>query len=76
MHLLGRKKDLHIYAHHELKEIIDLQMKASKTEFRFPLFFHALPEEVGETVGQGVVVQPAGLAGKDHELWGTQQRTE
>ena len=37
---------------------------------------HALPEEVRETVGQGVVVQLAGLLGKDHELWGTQHRTE
>lgn len=45
MHLLGRKKDLHIYAHHELKEIIKLQMAASKTELRFPLFFHSLSDE-------------------------------
>ena len=45
MHLLGRKKDLHIHGHHELKEIINLQMKASNTELKFPLFFHELPEE-------------------------------
>ena len=29
MHLLGRKKDLHIHAHSELKEIIDLQFRHS-----------------------------------------------
>ena len=32
MHLLGRNKDLHIYAHQELKEIIDFQLAASNTE--------------------------------------------
>ena len=45
MHLLGRNKELHIYAHKELKEILDLQLKASNTELRYPLFFHPLPED-------------------------------
>jgi len=44
MHLLGRNKDLHIYAHHELKAIIDLQLLASNTELNYPLFFHPIPE--------------------------------
>ena len=44
MHLLGRNKELHIYAHKELKEIVDLQLQASNTELNFPLFFHALSE--------------------------------
>ena len=44
MHLLGRKKDLHIHAHKELKEIIDLQLRSSNTELNFPLFFHPIPE--------------------------------
>jgi len=44
MHLLGRNKELHIYAHKELKEIVDLQLKASNTELNYPLFFHSLPE--------------------------------
>ena len=39
MHLLGRKKELHIYAHEELEEIVNLQLKASKTELNYPLFF-------------------------------------
>ena len=47
MHLLGRNKELHIFAHKELKEIVDLQLKASNTELNFPLFFHALPEKDG-----------------------------
>ncbi len=40
MHLLGREKELNIYAPAELKEIIYIQLTASKTELRFPLFFH------------------------------------
>lgn len=42
MHLLGRQKELHIYAAHELKEIIQVQLDASKTELCYPLFFHPL----------------------------------
>ena len=45
MHLLGRNKDLHIYAHQELKVIIDLQLAASNTELNFPLFFHPIPDD-------------------------------
>ena len=41
MHLLGRTKDLNLYAHQQLKQIIDLQFKASNTELKFPLFFLA-----------------------------------
>ena len=44
MHLLGRNKDLHIYAHYELKAIIDLQLSASNTELNYPLFFHPISE--------------------------------
>ena len=39
MHLLGREKELNIYAPAELKEIIYIQLAASKTELRFPYFF-------------------------------------
>ena len=42
MHLLGRKKELHIYAHEQLKEIINIQLIASNTDLSFPLFFHNL----------------------------------
>ncbi len=45
MHLLGRNKELHIYAHKELKEIVDLQLQASNTELKYALFFHFLHEE-------------------------------
>lgn len=45
MHLLGRKKELHIYAHEELKKIIELQLLGSNTILNFPFFFHSLPED-------------------------------
>ena len=45
MHLLGRNKDLHIYAHQELKAIIDLQLLASNTELNYPLFFHPISND-------------------------------
>ncbi len=43
MHLLGRTRELNLYAHQQLKEIIDLQFSASNTELKFPLFFHPIP---------------------------------
>ena len=46
MHLLGRTTELNLYAHQQLKEIIDLQFQASNTELKFPLFFHPItPDE-------------------------------
>ena len=45
MHLLGRTKELNLYAHQPLKEIIDLQFRASNTELKFPLFFHPIPTD-------------------------------
>lgn len=40
-HLTGRQNDLHIYAPAKLKEIIDLQFKASATWLEYTLHFHA-----------------------------------
>ena len=45
MHLLGRKKELHIYAHVALKEIINIQLSASNTILNYPLFFHEIPND-------------------------------
>ena len=45
MHLLGRKKELHVYAHSRLKEIINIQLSASNIDLNYPLFFHILPED-------------------------------
>jgi ribonuclease Z len=40
MHLLGRTADLHIYCPADLKEIIDIQLKASQTYLKFNIVYH------------------------------------
>jgi ribonuclease Z len=42
LHLLGRKEEIHIYGPPLLKEILDLQLEASKTTLIYPVYFHAL----------------------------------
>lgn len=47
MHLLGRNKELHLYAPAPLEEILNIQLKASQTELVYPLIFHAIdPDKV------------------------------
>ena len=40
LHLLGRKEEVHVYANEQLKEIIEVQFRASGTELIFPIYFH------------------------------------
>ena len=42
MHLLGRDKELHIYSHSGLKEIIDTNHHHSKTFLNYKLIFHII----------------------------------
>ena len=42
MHLQGRKKELHVYAHEKLREIINVHLQASSTELNYPFFFHPI----------------------------------
>lgn len=67
MHLLGRVKELNIYAPSELKEIIYIQLAASKTELRFPLFFHEFGFDEPELLMENneLIVQTIPL---DHSL--------
>lgn len=50
MHLMGRQADLHVYGPPELKEIIDLQLRASGTWLRYPMHMHATTPESGREV--------------------------
>ncbi|MDG2059757.1 MAG: ribonuclease Z [Flavobacteriales bacterium] len=50
MHLLGRDKELHIYAHPELKKIIDIQLDTASTELCYPLFFHTITPDIDEVL--------------------------
>src|ERR1035437_9391738 len=42
LHLLGRKDELHLYGPPLLKDIIDIQMRASQTTLNYPLVFYPL----------------------------------
>ncbi|MBS1583014.1 MAG: ribonuclease Z [Bacteroidetes bacterium] len=42
MHLQGRTEPLDVHGPAELKEVIDLQLRVSRTWLRFPLRFHAV----------------------------------
>jgi ribonuclease Z len=42
LHLLGRTKPVHIYAHPDLAEAVALELKISQSRLRFPLHWHAL----------------------------------
>jgi ribonuclease Z len=41
-HLLGRTKEVHVYADADLQRIIDLQIEISKTNLLYPLVFHSI----------------------------------
>lgn len=41
-HLLGRSKELHLYADPDLKEILDMQLEISRTTLVYPLVFHSI----------------------------------
>ena len=45
MHLLGRKKELHIFAPPQLEEVILLQLRISATTLAYPLHFHSTQAE-------------------------------
>ena len=47
MHLLGRKKELHVHGPKELKEVLDVQLRASGTYLRFPLHVHTVLHNSG-----------------------------
>jgi ribonuclease Z len=40
--LLGRKEELHIYAHKPLEKIINIQLNVEKTILDYPLIFHTI----------------------------------
>lgn len=50
MHLLGRKKGLHIFAPPELEEVILLQLKVSNTTLAYQLHFHPIQAELPEMI--------------------------
>lgn len=49
-HLFGRDQPLHIYGPEGLREIIDIQLKASNTQLVYPLHVHVVNTEVASLV--------------------------
>jgi len=56
LHLLGRKKELHIYSDPDLKSVIDLQLEISKTTLLYPLEFHAIDSTKSSVIFQDEVI--------------------
>jgi ribonuclease Z len=50
LHLMGRTKELYLFAPPALQEIITLQLKHSDTVFRYNLKFHALDMQKGASI--------------------------
>ena len=50
LHLLGRKKELHVYGPEGLEEMIRMQLSYTKTELIYDLFFHVTDPAVSEVI--------------------------
>ena len=50
MHLLGRKKELHIYGPARLKDILDIQLETSETTLSYPMVFHPVAPESNSVI--------------------------
>ncbi|PCH96967.1 MAG: ribonuclease Z [Bacteroidetes bacterium] len=50
MHLLGRTKPIHIYAHEGLKKAIEVQLEVSYSKLSYELNFHFLKKETGVVI--------------------------
>lgn len=50
MHLMGRDKELHLFAPRRLEEIVKLQLEASQTELVYPLIFHPTQADKEEVI--------------------------
>ena len=61
MHLLGRTAPLHVHGPGPLKEIIDVQLRASQTYLRYPLHFKPNPGVQGEPIATTSAVEVTSL---------------
>lgn len=50
LHLLGREKEIHLFADKKLQDILNLQFEASKTLLQYPLHFHAIENRSAEII--------------------------
>ncbi|WP_374163971.1 ribonuclease Z [Arcticibacter sp. MXS-1] len=57
LHLNGRTKPIGLFGPPELKEIIDIQLKYSETELRYPILFHPTQTEQPEVIFENSDIQ-------------------
>ena len=57
MHLLGRKSKLYIFGPKELKDIVEMQLRASQTFLEYPLEFHSTSFEEKQLVYEDRTMQ-------------------
>ena len=50
MHLLGRKSELTIYCPSDIKEVVDVHMKASESHLNYPIKYKSVNHKVSEVV--------------------------
>jgi ribonuclease Z len=50
LRLIGRKKEIHIFAPVGLKKLTELQFKITQTDINYPLFFHELSNPESEII--------------------------
>jgi len=67
MHMLGRTNELHIYAPAELKQVIDVQLKASEAGFRYRVHYHPHTYESGQILFEDDKFSVASIA-LDHRI--------
>lgn len=62
MHLMGRTGQLDVHGPMELREVVEIQLRASRTYLRYPLQFHAVEHRNGAAVHMDDQVEVTALA--------------
>jgi ribonuclease Z len=62
MHLVGRTAPLDVHGPAILREVIEIQLRASGSYLRFPLHFHAVEHRSGEPIYRDELVEVTSLA--------------
>ncbi|MFM7078378.1 MAG: ribonuclease Z [Bacteroidota bacterium] len=50
MHLQGRTAELHVFGQQELMDIIEMQLRFSRSQLRYPLIFHPIKNYSGDII--------------------------
>lgn len=67
MHLLGRKKELHVFGPAPLLDVIQLQLQVSQTVLNYPFHFHAIDTEKNKVIFENDKLQVSTIP-LDHRI--------